>query len=91
MKPPPLQGDDAEDFALLSMANGKGKFGLQLGEVFPPIQAAFERGIDEDWFRFVDVSRIGEPIARGLLMRIFKLTDKGRDRLVILTGKQDGG
>jgi hypothetical protein len=70
---------DAADFELLSLANEKGKFALQLGYIMKPqMQEAFERGIDNHWFDFVDLS----PISNGphIIMRVFRLTDKGWQR-----------
>jgi len=76
--------DDNADLELLSLANEKGKFGLELGyRLEPHLQFAFERGIDSEWFTFVDLSRIAAvPGAR--YMRIFRLTENGRARLEAL-------
>lgn len=70
--------DDA-DFRLLSLANEKGKFALSLSNTGIPdveLQAAFERGIDGEWFTLVDVSIIAAT-ERPVLMRVFKLTQYG--------------
>lgn len=83
--------NDAADLTLLSLASAKRKFGLSLGgftepPIRAPIQAAFERGIDYHWFDLVDVSPL--PAATGdlRLMRVFRLTDAGHQRLRDLGG-----
>ena len=51
------QKDDAADFALLSMANDKGVFAVQLGYVGTrEHREALERGFDQQWFTFLDSS-----------------------------------
>jgi hypothetical protein len=69
------------DFDLLSLANEKGKFAIQLG--YPMTQEeqdAFERGIDKHWFDLVDITTIART-PRATLMRVFRITPEGRDRL----------
>ena len=71
--------DDEADWRLLSLANEKGKFGIELGLIpgMEELQFAFERGIDAEWFTFVDVSRVRATLS---YMRIFRLTEAGRVR-----------
>lgn len=77
-----VTNDDA-DLELLSLANEKGKFAIELGyRLEPHKQYALERGIDAEWFRIVDVSPIA--VSPGRLMRIFKLTEQGKERLAAL-------
>lgn len=67
---------------LLDLANEKGKFAIQLGYQFGDrhdLQEAFERGIDEEWFTFVDVSALAET-GPMKLMKVYRLTQKGWDR-----------
>jgi hypothetical protein len=78
---------DAE-FELLSMANEKRKFAIEIGLEVAHLQPAFERGIDEDWFRLVDVSFVAASVARGRLMRVFRLTDAGLARLAELAASR---
>jgi hypothetical protein len=71
---------DEADAAVLSLANEKGKFALELGLTLPDDeQYAFERGIDERWFELIDLAIIAE--VPGRLMRVFRLTDAGIERL----------
>jgi len=78
--------EEKADLELLSLANEKGKFAIQLGfAMSPELQAAFERGIDERWFDFVDLSAISH--AQRVVMRIFRLTDAGWVRLAQLKGQ----
>lgn len=82
-----LTPEEQADFELLSLASEKGKFGLQLD--YPANeseQMAFERGIDNEWFIFVDLARIE---AKPGLFRIFKLREAGRFRLITLKNKHD--
>lgn len=68
---------DQADWELLALANEKRKFGLGLGlHLNADLQAAFERGIDNEWFRFVDLSTVAEMPGAGLI-RLFRLTDAG--------------
>jgi len=79
-------GIDESDFALLNLANEKGKFGLQLGvRLTEQEHEAFERGIENEWFRLVDVSTIAH--AEGIF-RVFKLTEAGLARLAATAKKQ---
>lgn len=71
---------DEADFRLLSLANEKGKFGLSLGAIPDDnLQLAFERGIDGHWFDLVDVSPVAAYPDR--VLRLFRLTDAGKQRL----------
>lgn len=72
--------NDEADQQLLSLANEKGKFAIQLGMVLEPeLQQAFERGIDNRWFDLVDIGHV--QCAPGRLMKVFRLTDAGAARL----------
>jgi hypothetical protein len=67
------------DLKILGLANEIGKFALEVGFTpSPPIQQAFETGIDEQWFTLVDVSPLS--FAPSHLCRVFKLTPKGEER-----------
>lgn len=74
--------DDAADLEVLSKANERGRFAVPLVAELPvEVQFAFERGMDREWYRFVDLS----PIAHvSGLMRVYALTDAGRARLAEL-------
>jgi putative AlgH/UPF0301 family transcriptional regulator len=83
-----ISKEDCERF-LLSLANEKGKFAIALGYSGwdQNMIDAFERGIDNDWFTLVDISTVG--VFKGTqhektLLRIFKLTQAGWDRLRVL-------
>ena len=70
------------DESLLGLANEKGKFAIELGlPLEQDYHAAFERGIDNEWFTLVDLCPVVES-AFGRMMRVFRLTQAGRDRLV---------
>jgi hypothetical protein len=79
---------DMADYALLKLANEKGKFAIQVNLPIPDLQHAFERGIDAEWFTLVDVSFIAE-IKAPVLMRVFRLTAAGWERLRALKGRFD--
>lgn len=70
---------ETADYQLLSLANEKGKFAIDLSGTPADYIEAFERGIDEQWFALVDISRIAASPDR--LMRVFRLTDRGTARL----------
>ncbi len=75
------------ELSLLSLANEKDKFAIQLGVVLEPaVQQALERGIDQDWFTLVDISTIAEY--PGIYFRLFRLTDKGHYRRAVLRGER---
>lgn len=67
--------NEEQDLRLLSMANEKGKFALQVGYV-GELNAALERGMDESWFTLIDISPNLEA-APNRVMRVFKLTAAG--------------
>lgn len=76
--------DEEADWEVLRIADENGKFALPLGEELPTeIQAAFDGGLDRDWFRLFDVRPVQtlrtrfDPGGRIKLMRVFKLTDAG--------------
>lgn len=74
-----VSSDDEADLRLLTLANHKGKFAIELGlSVSEQQQYAFERGIDNQWFTLVDVSPIVSAPYR--LMRVFRLTEAGLTR-----------
>lgn len=75
--------NDEADWRLLSLANEKGKFAIPFGLApAPELQAALERGIDREWFTLVDVGTVSA--LPGVLMRVFRLTRSGRERLADL-------
>lgn len=72
--------NDEADLIVLSRANEQGKFAVPLDATADKdIWAAFERGIDNDWYRLIDVAPISAM--EGRMARIFRLTDAGRERL----------
>lgn len=72
--------DDEADYQVLSRGNDKGKFAIAVEATAPPeIWQAFERGLENEWFRLVDVARL--TATNGELARVFRLTDAGRERL----------
>lgn len=73
--------NDEADRKLLGLANEKHKFALEIGHLDVDMQFALERGIDNEWFTLVDVSRLA---ARPGVFRIFRLTDAGVRRLADL-------
>ena len=68
--------EQAQDWALLKLANEKGKFALSLGGVTPEVFDAFERGCEFGWFMMVDIAPLQQ--AGGVVCRVFWLTDVGR-------------
>lgn len=75
--------DEDAEIRLLSLANHKRKFALELGLPMSSLQqGAFERGIDNEWFTLVDVSPLAVEPRRA--MRVFRLTDAGLKRLAEL-------
>ena len=79
----------ADDTILLSILQSatpeSGKFAIPVGGVGTAAeQEAFERGLDEDLYRLIDISPIS--IQPNTMFRIFKLTDKGFGRLAQLVG-----
>lgn len=71
---------DQADWELLSLANEKGKFGIGLSTVLDEdLQLAFERGIDAQWFTFVDLSTVASIPGAGLI-RLYRLTEAGAAR-----------
>ena len=70
---------------LLSMANDKGKFALEIGyPMEPEMQFALERGMAE-WFTLIDVGPVAD--FPGRMFRIFKLTKEGQQRFSSYTWK----
>ena len=78
-----FKAESSADAKLLSLANHKNKFAIEIGK-FPdlPLQRAFERGIDNEWFTLVDVTPVGA--APGKIVRVFRLTAKGIARRAAL-------
>jgi hypothetical protein len=76
--------NDEADLIVLGKANEKGKFAIPVYAPMPEqIQFAFERGLEEEWYRFVDLSALASVPAAGLT-RVFLLTSKGHARLAAL-------
>jgi hypothetical protein len=74
-----MTSENKADAELLALANEKGKFAIQIGFPMPePLQEAFERGIDNEWFTLVDVSAIAH--SDGRYCRVFRLTQAGWKR-----------
>jgi len=92
--------DESVEFKILSLANEKGKFAVAVAQPLDEQhQRCFERGLDCDWYRLVDVSPIMTPTV-GLptppTMRIFRLTESGFKRRAwlgqfIANGDQEDG
>jgi hypothetical protein len=76
--------EDRDDLALLSLQNDKHKFAIEVGYASAATQLALERAFDNDWVRLIDVTMIA--VARNRLMRVFKLTQAGLQRLYQLQG-----
>ena len=75
---------EEDDLRLLSLANEKGKFAIPLtAALHESDQGALERAFDNDWVALIDVSAIAAM--PGRLMRIFRLTDAGKQRLASLS------
>lgn len=68
-----------QDDDLLTLANEKGKFAIEASYDDPRMQAALQRAIDNEWITLVDVTTT-MAYAPGRLMRVFRLTEKGRNR-----------
>lgn len=79
--------EEIADMALLGLANEKHKFGIELGYMPKARVDAFERGIDNEWFTLVDLSA-GVGAAPGRVLRVFRLTEAGRARLLLLKAKK---
>jgi hypothetical protein len=85
--------EERAELQLLSLANEKGKFGLEYGMPDGQVlQEAFERGIDEEWFTLVDLCPAAAVPATARLqqagrrvLRVFRLTPGGREQLARLT------
>jgi len=71
-----MSSENEADARLLSLANEKGKFAIQLGyEMDEAMNDAFERGIDKEWFTLVDIAPLAA--SAGVICRVFKLTALG--------------
>lgn len=85
-----LTDEEEADLEILDLANERGKFALQVGLIPPPrLQLAFERGLHDEWFRFLDVTPIA-CVPDAVLMRLFMLTPAGWLRQKSLRGKKEG-
>lgn len=87
MTPYRIISDDEADFRLLSVADRKRKFVVQLGHVLESeFQCALDRGIDNNWFILLDVTTaIDLP---GKIFRVFRLTASGERRLNELAARE---
>jgi hypothetical protein len=75
--------DDEADLQILALASEKRKFAIPVAMPLPDhLQFALERGMENDWFRLIDVAAVAELPDR--LMRIFRLTDTGMARMAEL-------
>jgi hypothetical protein len=62
--------------SILGLANEKGKFAVAIGIALDEMrQTMLERGMDEDWFRLIDVTPLAA--APTYFNRVFKLTPTG--------------
>ena len=62
--------DPEADLRLLSLANEKRKFAIQIGyPMDADLQFAFERGIDNEWFTLVDISHVASAVGAGTQSR----------------------
>ena len=87
-----MTSDEHEDFRLLSLANEKGKFALEIAYGSADFQSVFERGIDKQWFTMVDISPLPHATPNDRrLFRIFRLTDAGWSRRRVLEAMSRGG
>lgn len=79
--------DEECDWEILKLANEKGTFGVELGLVpCDHLQAAFDRGVDNDWWRLTDVTFRPDFKSRNPV-RMFKLTSFGEARRAQLEKK----
>lgn len=82
--------DTAAELRLLSMADEKHRFAIEMNYQFnEALQAAFERGIDEQWFTLVDVSQMADGHIGPGYFRVFRLTDAGLNKLKLLRLRQE--
>lgn len=80
-------GADAHDWEILAKADQKGNFIMMLGATMCDHQkAAFERGVDKNWWQMVDIRFVPSDIG-PTLARIFKLTNYGEARRATLQKK----
>jgi hypothetical protein len=76
--------DDEADFRVLSLGKENGKFAVPVNATGgEDLWRAFERGLDNDWYRLIDIVPV--TAAQGRLSRVFRLTDAGRERLKQVT------
>jgi len=80
--------DDEADESVLSRANEKGKFAVPLNFILgEALQLAFERGLELEWYTFIDLTPLANVREAGLA-RVFKLTPAGWSRLRELQAKR---
>lgn len=84
----PIITYDQADEHLLGLANEKGKFAIEIGPMTQDYQDALERGIDNEWFTLVDVGPV-TAAGFGRLMRVFRLTKAGHERLAELRANSE--
>jgi hypothetical protein len=87
---PLILSEDQAEHEVLRLASFKDKFAIGVGSAFPPkVQIAFERMLENDLYRLIDISTVsGQP--PNALFRIFRLTSAGvtrRNQLVLLLGE----
>lgn len=73
------------ELVVLGSADSDGWFGVGLrGLQSSELNAAFRRGLNMDWYTFVD---FGVPADAQELVKYYKLTAAGKKRLHILSGR----
>ena len=66
----------------MSGADPKRRFGIPLKvKLTPEIKGALDRGIENEWFRLVDIALVTSGSLEGEIVRWFRLTDAGMARL----------
>lgn len=85
---PLIIGSDASDEEILDSVGKDGNMGLPVGGILEPArQRAFDRVIENDWLRLIDIVPAmvnGTPA----LARKFRITDAGRARLKEIKERQ---
>lgn len=76
-----LLSDNCADLAILGRANDKRRMAMPVGVLRKDIGDALLRAIDAEWINLVDITPL--PNMPGLF-RVFRLTDKGQQRLSVL-------
>lgn len=80
--------DNEAEWNILKLSKVKDMFGLPMGLALPDQQHqdAFVRGLQKDWYRFIDLTPISTEPAGGLY-RVYMLTPAGvarREALAII-------